>query len=103
MTAPTDTDPAVRARAIVEEIPLGRRQRRIVELYLKRFGRWVSTDALLDVLWDDDPDGGPVTARQTLAVQIHHIRRRLRPHGLTIEGHSSGNRRLLFTGDEAHA
>ena len=103
MTATTDADPAERARAIVEDIPLGRRQRRIVDLFVARFGRWTSTETLREAVWADDPEGGPASARQTLAAQIHHIRRRLGPHGLTIQGHSSGNRRLIFTSDEAHS
>lgn len=88
-----------KARAIVEGIPFGRRQRRIVSLLVERFGRWTSTEDIAAAVWDDPWAGEPATARHSLAVQVGIIRRRLAPHGLTIEWHAGGERRIVFTGE----
>jgi len=47
-------------------------------------GRIVSTDQLIDWLYGEDPDGGPLDARCCIAVAVHHLRRRgvpIRSHG----------------------
>lgn len=38
-------------------------------------GRLVSYGALIDVAWGDDPEGGPLHARETLAVLVDRLRR----------------------------
>ena len=42
----------------------------------------VRKEAVLDTLWADDPEGGPLTAQKMVDVVIHKIRRKLREHNL---------------------
>jgi DNA-binding winged helix-turn-helix (wHTH) protein len=42
----------------------------------------VRHERLIDVLWGDDVDGGPLNARRTLDVHLTNIRKKLRKHDL---------------------
>jgi DNA-binding response OmpR family regulator len=42
----------------------------------------VRHERLIDVLWGDDIDGGPLNARRTLDVHLTNIRKKLRKHDL---------------------
>ena len=42
----------------------------------------VTTDALIDAIWGDDPEGGPDDALNTLRVHINRIRSMLERSGL---------------------
>ena len=56
-----------------EQLPLGGRQQRLLlALLLARPGQAVSTDRLVDDVWDGEP---PSTARKTLQGYVHHLRR----------------------------
>jgi DNA-binding SARP family transcriptional activator len=61
----------------------GPKQRLVLAILLTHFGERVSTDALIDGLWEDDP---PETGRKTLHVYISN----LRTAGVEIETSSGG-------------
>lgn len=67
------------------------RQRRLVERVARADSAGIASDALLDYLYGDDPDGGPYTARKSMHVQISRINQHLRPYGLEIRA-SHGDR-----------
>lgn len=51
-------------------------------LALKGRSGSVSFDSLIDTLWGDDPDGGPLSARDELKVMASHCRKRIKKAGL---------------------
>src|SRR5207248_368153 len=52
-------------RDIDEPLPLGRKQQRaVLALLLVHLNRLVSSDALVEALWPEDPPGRPLTAIQ---------------------------------------
>lgn len=71
--------------ALVESINLSPMQRRIADVLARRFGRHVAPDDLVGAVYAHDPSGGPDDARNTVAVQTSHLRRRIASHGLTID------------------
>ena len=52
----------------------------------------VTNDSLIDLLWGDDPDGGPLGVESAIKAQISHINRKLKPFGwrLKSQGHGKG-------------
>lgn len=58
-------------------------RRRIVEALLESNGKTVRQ--LVDLVYYDDPNGGPDAPEATIYSQITHINRVLRKHGFTIE------------------
>lgn len=84
---------------VVAAVRLSPYERRIIERLARSFGKLVSTDALIAAVYDDDINGGPDNDRQNIAVFVHRIRRKIEPHGLTIDGRKSftGGRRLIWT------
>jgi len=45
----------------------------------------MTVDELVDALYADDPDGGPENARRCTYLAVLKARRRLRPHGFSVE------------------
>lgn len=77
------------------EVPVGRRQERIVlAALLLAPGHIVAVDRLIDLLWPEDP---PASARATLHTYLGRVRRVLRPYGPRVE-HRSGSYRLERSG-----
>src|SRR4051812_24850297 len=65
------------ARLGDDEVPLGgRRQRAVVAVLLLARGQQVSTDRLLDTLWDGSP---PPSGAASLQSYVSHLRRALEP------------------------
>jgi len=58
-------------------------QAKFVTAVLKRPG--ISAQQVCDVLWGDDPAGGPHDVKNCLAQTAHKARKRLRPHGYTVK------------------
>ena len=50
-------------------------QRHIFEIVAARKGNWIGTDRLIDRLYADDPDGGPLNPHNTLRSQISKMNR----------------------------
>jgi hypothetical protein len=57
-------------------------ERRVLELLTRRTA--VSTEQLCDLLWGDDPEGGPENGVKTVHVYLCHIRAYLKPHGIFV-------------------
>ncbi len=57
---------------------------RILRVVAQRPG--ISLAALVDAVYADDPEGGPLTARATLVRRIGQERTRLARHGLRVRG-----------------
>jgi predicted transcriptional regulator with HTH domain len=51
-------------------------------------GRSISD--FVDALYSDDPDGGPLQARNIVAKFAHHLRRKLEPHNWTVSKSKGG-------------
>jgi hypothetical protein len=67
-------------------------QRYIVDTILKAGENGIDARILLDVTYADDPNGGPLTANNSLRVRIHKINRKhLIPAGYMIKANRGGN------------
>lgn len=75
----------------LSEVWLTRNQQKIFNVLARAYPRRLSTDALIDALYADDPNGGPLTVLQVVRVQIMHMRKKLAPYGWTIPNNKSGN------------
>lgn len=53
----------------------------IATILFDRPRRLVSTEWIFQVLWGNDPNGGPLTARRAVNVQVCHLRAALRELG----------------------
>ncbi len=53
----------------------------LLQALLWQLDRYISLEAAIDLLWGNDPDGGPLYAKNIVAVTIH----RLRQEGHKIE------------------
>lgn len=84
---------------IVAAARLTGNERRIVERLVRSFGKFVSTEALVQAAFGNCIDGGPLLDRQNVSVHVHRSRQKLKRHGLTIEGRSGG-RRLIWLATE---
>lgn len=57
----------------------------ILETLIKREG--INGAQLIEMLYSDKPDGGPLNAGKCLSVQIHRVRWALRPLGIEIRSY----------------
>lgn len=71
---------------IINELAPGRRMRVLLELLCRNFGEWVPTERVLEVVYADDPDGGPLTAGNSIRVMCAQLRGKLAHVGLRVEG-----------------
>jgi hypothetical protein len=69
---------------------LPRIKRLIYDTVRRRPG--ISAAQLRDLVWCDDPDGGPLTDTKCLHVHVSQLNDRLAPHGITIRSQSGGYR-----------
>jgi len=63
-------------------------QAALVQAILRRPG--ITTSQICDALWQNDPNGGPDAAPQSVAQRAYHARKRMAPHGYTVR--SAGRR-----------
>jgi hypothetical protein len=73
-------------RDLGPHIELKGRRRAILDLLARLYPEWVETERIIGYLWNDDPDGGPTNANNTLRHHMHRLRADLAPYDLTIEG-----------------
>ena len=66
-------------------------QSRIYEAVSKAGSRGVRSSTLIDRLYGDHPDGGPLTAAIALRVHVYYLNIRLRAVGQRIRAMGSGN------------
>jgi hypothetical protein len=67
---------------------LPRIKQRILESVRRRPG--ITVQELLDQVWADALDGGPLTGAKCLHVHVAQLNRRLAPHGLTVRALDGG-------------
>lgn len=88
-------------RALGDSMPLGPIERRIFEVFAAALGKYVDNARLVNIVYSNDIDGGPLTARNSISVNLSYLRRKIRPYGLVIEpvqrGKSLGSRRMTWT------
>ena len=87
---------------IVAAARLTGNERRIVERLVRSFGKFVSTEALVQAAFGDRIDGGPLLAKENITVHVHRSRQKLKRHGLTIEGRGGGRRLIWLATKGAH-
>lgn len=68
----------------LEDAPLTRGQKNIVDALAAIYPRRIYIDDLVDHVYAFDPNGGPYHAHNTVRVQISHLRKRLPSFGWTI-------------------
>jgi hypothetical protein len=71
---------------------LPRVKRRIFAAIDRRPG--ISADELMNVVYADDPNGGP-DSRKCVHVHIHQFNKRLAREGMTIKGHTTDGYKIL--------
>lgn len=71
-------------------VPLSIVRRTIVKRLIKSHPRPVSSDDLIDTVYSNVRDGGPMNPRSTLIVHMTYLRRALKQHGWTIPRAKSG-------------
>jgi len=70
---------------------LRRPQHRVIaEALIKAYPRPLSRDRLIELLYGDDPDGGPEGAGNIVTVRIAHLRKELAPMGWTVNCNGRG-------------
>lgn len=50
----------------------------------------ISSDRLFDRLYSGDPDGGPLSGKKSMWVQVKNLNRKLAPYGLVIRAPNGG-------------
>lgn len=73
------------------------RHDRVILRHLMDTGTWVSTQEMAEVIWGHREDGGPLNARDSVAVLVGALRKRLRPgfHIESMMGRGSFGYRLV--------
>ena len=68
-------------------------------------GSWVSSDALVEAIYGDDPEGGPLSAHDTMRSSIKRLRSKLEQANipLVILGQHSKGYRLVMRSENAEA
>lgn len=66
-------------------VRLPRRERDLILRLSQAHGSLVHTSNLVDFIYQDEEDGGPLTADRTIHVHVTKARQRIKPHGWTIE------------------
>lgn len=82
-------------------LPLSRLQRDVLGLVLDRYPEPVRTEALIDQMYQLDPNGGPSNPGNNLGVHINRINHSLKPLGWRIEALGYGRRVLSRISDAA--
>lgn len=72
---------------------LSESHRKIFSRLSTRLGAEVSSDTLIDTLYSDREDGGPIAARLVLSQLVHTLNKRIEAHGwiVTSRGRGRGN------------
>ena len=70
-------------------------QKRILEIVSKRTPAGVSARELVDLVYQDDPNGGPEAADVSVKTTICRLNKTLKEHGLRITG-KRGSRSLGY-------
>ena len=84
---------------IVNHYEIAPQAARLLDAVWKGRGLPVSTQRICEVIWSDDPNGGPPEARMYRNFQwaLHHLRKRLVGSGVSVEsaGYNAGYRLVM--------
>jgi len=69
---------------------LSPRERTVLERLVEAGGAPVTRAKLVDAVYGDDPDGGPLFANANIAVYIYRLNQKLPPRGFSVELHGYG-------------
>ena len=72
----------LRRRGWSSEVRLPLSNLKFLELLMRRCGRVVSHDAIIEALWPGDSDGGPLYAKSIVRIQVNFAREKLQQLGL---------------------
>lgn len=75
---------------VLTEGRLEPQMRKIVTALAKAYPRSVSVPAIFDVLYGDDPNGGPDDPRSVVAVRICKLRTQIEKYGWTVPTNKGG-------------
>lgn len=92
-TCPCCGQPMHAGRAPIEALeaaPLTTAERRLVQALARIYPRSATKAHLIDVLYDDDPNGGPETASLVVAVHLSRLRKKLPSYGWAIPSNKAG-------------
>ncbi len=86
----------------IASVHLSPAQERIALRLARQFGRWVRCRDLIEAVYWDAADGGPLNVGNVISVQVYYLTRRLASAGLKVEGVTGrgGGRRLVWAAPE---
>jgi DNA-binding response OmpR family regulator len=89
---------------IVDHYEISPQSARVLEAVWKGKGVPVPSERILDHIWADDPDGGPVGAKRYRYFQwsLHELRKRLEGSGLAVVNAGYGCGYQLVAGGQAN-
>ena len=67
-----------------DDIALPPVKRRIYDIVSRHPG--ISADQLCELVWADDPGGGPESGRKVIHVHVNQLNHRLAPFGVVVRG-----------------
>lgn len=89
---------------VIRDVRLPPIQKRMLEVLAASMGQLIPADRLVDVAYGDDPEGGPLDARNCVASHIKRLKPKIAAYGLAIEGKQNGSgRRLVWAQSEGMA
>lgn len=70
-----------------------KQQREILRILVGCYPRDIGVEALIEIIWGNDPDGGPLDPRSVINTQLCRLRPAILKYGWTIprRGGGSGN------------
>ena len=75
---------------------LSEMERRITDALSDKYPLGLSKNEIIDVLYGSDPEGGALTASETVPVLVSRIRDKLAPFGWSIPKHHGGRGNIAF-------
>lgn len=87
--------------AALDTLQLGRSERELLGYYIESYPKAISTDRIVDRLWQLDPNGGPSEPRNGINVRVFNINRALRPLGWHLRRVGHDARQLVILADGA--
>lgn len=85
--------PRVFDRAL-DRVALSPTERKIVDALSGAYPDGLSNKDIILVVYGDDPDGGPLSARNCINVHLHSIRKRIRAAGWTVGADARGGQTI---------
>lgn len=81
---------------LVVRAEISEMQARILKPVWRAKGEYIPTERLIDFLYADDPDGGPLNARGSFQIILRQLRAKLAPFGVKIKSRYSVGYRLVM-------